>query len=484
MTEDKNKHSQANQPSDGIDFEEAQNMTVGEAVRKEAEVKAGITDQDGVLDRYIKQHRDEVSAEKFESKVSDLEQLDTKALDDFIEKKRQELDEIAQLEAKADQELDLDTVDVTPEKEPAHQVADPAPLLSEESDKLDTVEPFVEDDSKERRTRRLVYGGLIAFVLGILSFVLLWFGSQQETKTTSSASSSSKTTKTSTSTSTNAKAKELNESFNNQYGAFFTDDKQTDLKNSEFSKLADLKATLDKLKDTDYYEEAKKKYDALSAQIEAIQSVNSQFESDVIVDGQKVDATVKSDANFDNLASKTLNTGNASLDKLIQSAISDGRNQLSAQATSSQSEASASSNQDNNTAQASTQSSPQASEQANTQEVNTAPATAVTGYGITNYNPASLQRNLSRVPYNESAIADSSNAAWTFNPGVLEKILDTSRQRGYITGNEFILERVNIINGNGYYNLFKPDGTYLFSLNDKTGYFVGNAPGHSDALDY
>lgn len=66
----------------------------------------------------------------------------------------------------------------------------------------------------------------------------------------------------------------------------------------------------------------------------------------------------------------------------------------------------------------------------------------------------------------------------------LRKILEISRQRGYITGNNFILERVNIINGNGYYNMFKPDGTYLFSINDKTGYFVGNAAGHSDALDY
>ena len=56
--------------------------------------------------------------------------------------------------------------------------------------------------------------------------------------------------------------------------------------------------------------------------------------------------------------------------------------------------------------------------------------------------------------------------------------------RGYITGNQYILERVNIVNGNGYYNLYKPDGTYLFTLNCKTGYFVGNGSGHADDLDY
>ena len=95
-----------------------------------------------------------------------------------------------------------------------------------------------------------------------------------------------------------------------------------------------------------------------------------------------------------------------------------------------------------------------------------------------------LQRSASRVPYNQSAVNDSSNPAWTFADGVLEQILETSRARGYITGNQYILERVNIVNGNGYYNLYKPDGTYLFTLNCKTGYFVGNGSGHADDLDY
>ena len=75
-----------------------------------------------------------------------------------------------------------------------------------------------------------------------------------------------------------------------------------------------------------------------------------------------------------------------------------------------------------------------------------------------------VQRSASRVAYNQSAIDDSNNSAWDFADGVLEQILATSRSRGYITGNQYILERVNIVNGNGYYNLYKPDGTYLFTL--------------------
>ncbi len=77
------------------------------------------------------------------------------------------------------------------------------------------------------------------------------------------------------------------------------------------------------------------------------------------------------------------------------------------------------------------------------------------------------------MPYNQAAINDVNNPAWVFGDGILEKVLNIARKRGHITGNQYILERVNIINGNGYYNLFKPDGTYLFSINAKTGYFVG-----------
>ena len=54
-------------------------------------MKAGITESDGVLDKYIKQHRDEVTSQKFETKLSDFEDLDTKALDNFIKKQREEL---------------------------------------------------------------------------------------------------------------------------------------------------------------------------------------------------------------------------------------------------------------------------------------------------------------------------------------------------------------------------------------------------------
>ncbi len=52
-----------------------------------------------------------------------------------------------------------------------------------------------------------------------------------------------------------------------------------------------------------------------------------------------------------------------------------------------------------------------------------------------------LQRDRSRVPYNQAMIDDVNNEAWNFNPGILENIVTISQQRGYITGNQYILEK-------------------------------------------
>ena len=243
----------------------------------------------------------------------------------------------------------------------------------------------------------------------------------------------------------------------------FTDDTKTKLKNSEFDKISVLKEKLDDLKGTDFYDAAKKQYDTVAAHITAIKAINALFEKDVIVDGKKVSGTVKADAKFDSLSSDVLNTGDANLDNLLQSVITDGKNQLAAKAQSS-SQAQAAAN-----AASQTESSDKAAE--------AKPAAP-------DSDNSNLQRDKSRVPYNYSAIADSSNPAWTFGDGVLEKIVSTSQTRGYFSGNDYILEKVNIINGNGYYNMFRKDGTYLFSINCKTGYFVGNGSGHSDTLDY
>lgn len=498
----------SSEEKDGLNFEDVKNLTIEEAVRKDSEMKAGITESDGVLDKYIKQHRDEVTSQKFETKLSDFEDLDTKALDNFIKKQREELvnsgivskdvfeetadpksedvaepvveeTEVKEVEAEPESEP-VETVDsekeaakevetTTPEVEETvaaveeakeDPVAIPAEEVKEAEKEAASIALSADDSKPTSKKKRVIIGGLAALVVAIFGAGYALHYTKDSTTTVASSSTSSSQKKTTSSSNAAEKAKKA---FDDAYAALFTDDTKTKLKNSEFDKISVLKEKLDDLKGTDFYDAAKKQYDTVAAHITAIKAINALFEKDVIVDGKKVSGTVKADAKFDSLSSDVLNTGDANLDNLLQSVITDGKNQLAAKAqSSSQAQAAA-----NSASQ--TESSDKAAE-----AKPAAPAS----------DNSNLQRDKSRVPYNDSAIADSNNPAWTFGDGVLEKIVSTSQTRGYFSGNDYILEKVNIINGNGYYNMFRKDGTYLFSINCKTGYFVGNGSGHSDALDY
>ena len=519
------------QNDEGLDFEKAKELTVEEAVQKDAEIKAGITEDDDVLDKYIKQHRTEVVSQKFDGDTPEtIEHGNTAPLDEFIKSQRQALEEQASLT----QVSDLSTSEPTSAPEPIvtarvqvekqaldnqeTMVFDQVPLATTSQDiepapEQTKTEPAVETQETQtpvqemvtatpepasptlelgetiarenapKKTRKFLYWGIGAIAGVALVGSGVWYLTQQSAninQTTTSSSSSSNSTAASSD----------NDSFNAAYNAFFEDDKQTVLKNDQFDKLSDLATALKKLEGTSYYDVANTKYTSLKRQIEAIQAVNDKFQSAAIVNGVKQTVTVKSDANFDSISSDTLNTGNATLDKLLQEVVADGRSQLTSgtgnqasatdtsNGTTSSSET-VSANAGNDTASASGNASSAA-----TTSGSASTYSAATPYGIQSYDESTLQKNLSRVPINESAIADSSNSAWEWTSGVLERIVAISQERGYITGNNYILQKVNIINGNGYYNMYKPDGTYLFSINCKTGYFVGNAAGHSDNLDY
>ena len=668
MSEDKTQNGY--EGSQELDFQDAKEMTVGEAVRKEAEINAGVTETDSILDKYIKQHREEVASQKFSKKIE--ADGDTSPLDAFIQKQRQEFadsgligqsmanesinsttatEEVTPVtfgfgatDNKADEtqshiDKQLPNAPVEPEviaepesqsseviitstnadrfitsetekfdlgdaladsststNQPAYNDAlvdniddnnplianidDPEPQnpavanvanidgtepqaskpLLDDAAISDTIDlaaiastvagvtgakadeekttpkvsmavnrPSAEDrissesispshksafdgDIPVYRRKGVVIGALAVLALAIIggSYALYKGTHSQSAKTTSTASSAV------TSSSSKDTSAADNKAFEEMYKNFFTDDEQTKLANDQFGKLSDLEKLLKKLEKTKYYDAAKKKYDNLKKQIEAVQKINSQFESDALVDGNyNASIAVKSDANFNNLPESVTTTGNASLDSTIQETIKGGKTQLEekAKAASATSAATASESVntaspaapsgDNTSGAASNGGGAAASNTSGAQNgaANSAGSTGSTGAtggttggsaaastvvtrGITNYNPSILQRNRSRVPYNANVVADTSNPAWTWADGVLDKIIETSHSRGYFSGDNFILEPVNIINGNGYYNLYLPDGTYLFSINCKTGYYVGNGSGHSDKLDY
>ena len=620
MSEDKTQNGY--EESQELDFQDAKEMTVGEAVRKEAEINAGVTETDSILDKYIKQHREEVTSQKFSKKIE--ADGDTSPLDAFIQKQRQEFADSGLIgqtlanestnsttadetvtpitsgfgttETKADDtQAPVDSeITVKPESESSETIitsTNADRFITSEAEKFDLGEalaatttstnqqvdnaamvdnvddpepestlpaddkasepqaskPLLEDvevsetiDSEAIATtvagvtgvkadeakatpkvsmtvsrpsaedkissgsispshkgvfdgdipvyhrKGVVIGALTVLALAIIggSYALYKVTHSQSAKTTSTASSA-----VISSSSKGASASD-NKAFEDMYKNFFTDDEQTKLANDQFGKLSDLEKLLKKLEKTKYYDAAKTKYDNLKKQIEAIEKVNSKYESDALVDGSyNASISVKSDANFNDFSERVTNTGNASLDSIIQEVIKGGKTQLEEKGKAASATSAVTASESVNTATPSGDNTSGAANSGVTGAAGgvssgTAATSTVVTRGIMNYNPSILQRDRSRVPYNANVVADTSNPAWTWANGVLDKIIETSHSRGYFSGDNFILEPVNIINGNGYYNMYLPDGTYLFSINCKTGYYVGNGSGHSDKLDY
>ena len=479
---DNNRNNEIEQEAQ-LKFEEAKDLTVGQVVRKKEEIEAGVTSDDTILDKYIKQHRDEIEVEKFENLQAKKNQP-TQSLDDMIQEVREateqenvlsseeeaialavaaETTEIVAQEADEEETrvLEQPFKDELEAVEKAQVDSSQVSVVDEENeDQLQPLSRSAQADDEPQNKKKWVILSAI-----ILLFLLIFAGGYYVYR---QIARSSQKLQTKAADSGLVSKQSVYEQFNTLYDTFYTDENKTALKNSQFGQLNQLKELLDKLEGAREQTLAKSKYDSLETQIKAIQEVNSQFETPAITDGVlDTNAKIKADAKFTDVK-----TGNTEIDKLLDKAISLGKSQLASTTTDS-----------------TTASTKVASQEASSPTTESSPSTstnetaASTNGGLSSEG-VNLQRSASRVPYNQSAVNDSSNTAWTFADGVLEQILETSRARGYITGNQYILEPVNIVNGNGYYNLYKPDGTYLFTLNCKTGYFVGNGSGHADDLDY
>ena len=477
---DNNRNNEIEQEAQ-LKFEEAKDLTVGQVVRKKEEIEAGVTSDDTILDKYIKQHRDEIEVEKFENLQAKKNQP-TQSLDDMIQEVREATEQENVLSSEEEAialAVATETTEIVAQEadeEETRVLEQPFKdeLEAVEKAQVDSSQVSVVDEENEEQLQPLSRSAQandepqnkkkwVILSAIILLFLLIFAGGYYVYR---QIARSSQELQTKAADSGLVSKQSVYEQFNTLYDTFYTDENKTALKNSQFGQLNQLKELLDKLEGAREQTLAKSKYDSLETQIKAIQEVNSQFETPAITDGVlDTNAKIKADAKFTDIK-----TGNTEIDKLLDKAISLGKSQLASTTTSAASTSAASQEASSPT----TESSPSTS----TNE------TAASTNGGLSSEGVNLQRSASRVPYNQSAVNDSSNTAWTFADGVLEQILETSRARGYITGNQYILEPVNIVNGNGYYNLYKPDGTYLFTLNCKTGYFVGNGSGHADDLDY
>ena len=426
-----------------FDFDEAKDLTVGQVIRKNEEVEAGVLPEDNILDKYIKQHREEIEADKFETRQFKKEELaSTQSLEDMIQEVRESSETSEEVE-----ETHLVTEEVsgdTEETEAASVVLSP---LDEEDEENEELEPLVlTNTATEEETESLEEEEVIVplsrsaqaepekdskkkgmiIIASVVAAILVLAGTYYVYR---QVSRSNQEIQASQSSSGNQESQTDLQEFNTLYDAFYTDENKTALKNSQFDKLSQLKTLLDKLEGSRNHTLAKSKYDSLATQIKAIQDVNALFESPAITDGVlDTNAKAKADAKF-----IEIKTGNTELDKLLDKAISLGKSQQTSASSSSSS-----------SSQASSSSATESNASSTTSSTSTIAPARDTNGGLSG-DGVNLQRSASRVPYNQSAVDDSNNPAWTFADGVLEQILATSRARGYITENQYILERVNIV---------------------------------------
>ena len=274
--------------------------------------------------------------------------------------------------------------------------------------------------------------------------------------------------------------------FNKVYATFFVDEKQTKLKNDQFDNFDKLTSELDKLKDQSDYKTLKAKVDELKSEISAIKAMNGNFDKAIIKDGAlDKTAQVRNDAKLSYTA-----TENTALNTLLKDAVNYGQAQQKANASTAAANASTSAANAQPvapSAPANTTTTPQQGG-ATTATAGSATGPISSGYGLSTaqyqaqYPNVTIVTSNSRVPVDPNA--DLSDPAYAWALGIRELVLQKCRERGYISGDNYILLPASIQKGNGYYNLYKSDGTYLVSINCKTGYFVGNATGHADDLDY
>ena len=467
----RNRHKKEGQEP-RFDFDEAKELTVGQAIRKNEEVEAGVLPEDSILDKYVKQHKDEIEADKFATRQYKKEELiETQSLDDLIQEVREAVEESeTSSEEVPSSEAILPPLPLDDEDKDWDPIVLEDENLAEMTEEVEEEKTFsrLDQEDSEKKSKK----GFVLTALALVSVIICvsaYYVYRQVNRSTKEIQTAQSAT---------ANQSDVDD-FNTLYDAFYTDSNKTALKNSQFDKLNQLKTLLDKLEGSREHTLAKSKYDSLATQIKAIQDVNAQFEKPAIVDGVlDTNAKAKSDAKF-----TEIKTGNTEIDKVLDKAISLGKSQQTSASSSSSSQTSSSSSSQASS-NSSTESSTSNTSPSSSASSNNSVSARDDSHGGLSSSGVNLQRASSRVPFNQSAVDDSNNSAWDFADGVLEQILATSRSRGYITGNQYILERVNIVNGNGYYNLYKPDGTYLFTLNCKTGYFVGNGSGHADDLDY
>ena len=366
---------------------------------------------------------------------------------------------------------------ITAESVSPHLLAE---TTSFKADKVEENAAKITDEKSKSRKKPIIIGlcAIVLIAAGAIGFAQ--YNSHQKGKTVQTSQSSQSDL----------------DKYQKQYDAFFTDKSHTILKNSQFSKLSALETLVDAHKNSMVWSNAVSDTESLKDQINAIKKVNVLFTSAAITDG-KLDSSAKVVANVK--VPETPKTTNETLNKLLTQAIDLAKSQV-AKESSAKASASAAEAKANQGATSQSSTSSTASQSNST----TTPSSAASAGSSTNASTSSNANGLSSNGVNLEVSAarvqpqagvNTNDPAFTWGAGIKEMVLNKARERGYITGDNYILvpTAIHTTNGSqgfpagivsGYYNLYAPDGRYLVSINAKTGFFVGNGSGHADNLDY
>ncbi|NTL99536.1 TFIIB-type zinc ribbon-containing protein [Enterococcus faecium] len=338
-----------------------------------------------------------------------------------------------------------------------------------------------------------------------------------------------------------AKRQRQMEDLHGKLAAFYTDDHHQFIRADMIHQdLSELKNDLSSLKNEKGYSELETTYQDIQSKIQDIQKVNEWFVAPVIVDDHLADdIKLKADKEI-----QTIETDNTDFGKLIQQAQTEAKNQYAELQTAKEKTAivfkdgkvvgSATRDQYKTAKEAvekvkntdlSAQLNEQlkqvdkmltdkekkeeeekkkaeeakkaAEEQAKQAAQAAAAAQAAQQAAVAQ---AAQQEAASSTPSSSNSanqpiksarasdIADASNPAWTWAPGVQSKVIATCIQRGYIVEGGYRLEKARIENGEGYYNLYATSTKsalmkgigesalpfYIVTINCKTGWFGGN----------
>ena len=194
----RNRHKKENQEP-RFDFDEAKELTVGQAIRKNEEVEAGVLPEDSILDKYVKQHKDEIEADKFATRQYKKEELIekeevavTSTLDDLLQEIREATEDESSVPE--DDLSQFDDLEFTRDSEviPVEEFETEEVQLFE-GEEVPILSRVTDSEDGESKKKWLIYGILAALavlILGTAYYVYRQVNrSTQEIQTTQSASS-------------------------------------------------------------------------------------------------------------------------------------------------------------------------------------------------------------------------------------------------------------------------------------------------------